>query len=279
MATILVVVVLPLVPLTTTVPCGNFASALGKNRGNTRSTTKPGNAFPRRPINRNAAPGAVDFHCKPNSVRELFAIVHQLYVLQSWGVPGDFAEFGCFKGYSTAMLSHACAQLGLRMHVFDSFEGLPPAPDSGYQAGQYAGGLDEVKDHVRRFGVIDSVSFHKGFFADTLRDWRPPPLMCLWMDVDLEASARDLMVAADGLDPRATLFSHECTADIFRDGAIVTAPARDNPIPVMLEHHEALGRPLTGRYVAGYTGAFWPRATGIPVLDTAVLADLMRTLT
>jgi len=225
-------------------------------------------------INRQAESGAADFHCKPNSVRELFAIIHQLYVLKSWGVLGDFAEFGCFKGYSSAMLSFACAQLGLKMHIFDSFEGLPPAPGSGYEAGQYAGGLDEVRDHVTRFGSVDSVSFHKGFFADTFRDWRPPPLMCLWMDVDLEVSARDLMVIADALDPRASLFSHECNARIFQDGYIVTAPSPDNPIPPMLARHEELGRPLTGRYIAGYTGAFWPRGTGVPVADTDVLLDL-----
>lgn len=228
--------------------------------------------------NRSAEIGAADFHCKPNSVRELFAIIHQLYVLKSWGVPGDFAEFGCFKGYSSAMLSYACAQLGLKMHIFDSFEGLPPAPGSGYEAGQYAGSLDEVRDHVSRFGAADCVSFHKGFFAHTFRDWRPGPLMCLWMDVDLEVSARDLMVAADTLDPRATLFSHECSAGIFQDGNIVSAPSPDNPIAPMLARHQVLGRPLTGRYIAGYTGAFWPRETGIPVVDTDVLWDLLQNL-
>lgn len=222
--------------------------------------------------------GATDFHCKPNSISELFAIIHQLYVLKSWGVAGDFAEFGCFKGYSSAMLSFACDQLGIKMHIFDSFEGLPPAPGSGYEAGQYAGSLDEVRDNVQRFGAPNCVTFHKGFFADTFKDWSPPPLMCLWMDVDLEVSAQDLMVVADRLDPRASLFSHECTADIF-DGAVIKArKSPDNPIPPMLARHEELGRPLTGRYIAGYTGAFWPIDGGIPVADTKVLTELMLSL-
>jgi len=221
--------------------------------------------------NRRAAAGAADHHCKPNSLREIFAIIHQLYVLKSWGVTGDFAEFGCFKGYSSAMLSFACDLLGVRMHIFDSFEGLPPAEGSGYRAGEYAGSLDEVRDHVTRFGAVEAVEFHKGFFADTFRDWRPPQLMCLWMDVDLEVSALDLMVVADRLDPRATLFSHECTADIFQNGEIVTEPQRDNPVPPMLARHAELERHLTGRYVSGYTGAFWPRLRGIPVLDNDVL--------
>lgn len=228
--------------------------------------------------NPGAAPGANDFHCKPNSIQELFPIIHQLYVLKSWGVEGDFAEFGCFKGYSSAMLSHACARLGLKMHIFDSFEGLPPSDDAGYEAGQYAGSLDEVRDHVTRFGAVEAVEFHKGFFADTFRDWRPPSLMCLWMDVDLEVSSRDLMVVADQVSPQGALFSHECTAGIFQHGAIVTHAAPDNPVPPMLARHEELGRPLTGHYVAGYTGAFWPRETGIPVVDTNVLMTLARAL-
>ena len=221
--------------------------------------------------NRTAVAGAADYHCKPNSLREIYAIIHQLYVLKSWGIAGDFAEFGCFKGYSSAMLSFACHLLGVRMHIFDSFEGLPPAEGSGYKAGEYAGSLDEVRDHVTRFGAVEAVEFHKGFFADTFRDWRPPPLMCLWMDVDLEVSALDLMVVADRLDPRASLFSHECTADIFRDGEIVTEPRRDNPVPPILARHAELGRQLTGCYVSGYTGAFWPKEAGIPVVDNDVL--------
>jgi hypothetical protein len=228
--------------------------------------------------NTRAGAEAADFHCKPNSVRELFTIIHQLYVLKSWGVAGDFAEFGCFKGYSSAMLSFACRELGVRMHIFDSFEGLPPAEGSGYLAGQYAGSLDEVRDHITRFGAIDVVDFHKGFFADTFRNWQPPQMLCLWMDVDLELSARDLMTVADRLDPRASLFSHECTANIFRDGEIVTEPQADNPIPPMLARHEELGRPLTGRYVAGFTGAFWPREGAIPVIDNNVLMGLARAL-
>lgn len=228
--------------------------------------------------NPRAAPGAADFHCKPNSIRELFPIIHQLFVLRSNGVEGDFAEFGCFKGYSSSMLSFACQQLGITMHIFDSFEGLPPAEGSGYEPGQYAGSLEEVRENVSRFGAVANVKFHKGFFADTFRDWVPPPLLCLWMDVDLEVSARDMMAGAHRLDPRGTLFSHECPARIFQNGSIVSPAALDNPIAPMLARFAQLGRPLTGRYVSGFTGAFWAREGGIAVVDTDLLFDLVKEL-
>jgi O-methyltransferase len=56
-------------------------------------------------LNPTAVEHSPDFNCKPNSIYEIIAIAHQLYVLKSYGVPGDFAEFGCFKGFSSAMLS------------------------------------------------------------------------------------------------------------------------------------------------------------------------------
>ncbi|WP_214623540.1 TylF/MycF/NovP-related O-methyltransferase [Sphingobium nicotianae] len=228
--------------------------------------------------NARAAEGAPDFHCKPNSVFEMLSIAHQLYVLKSYGIEGDFGEFGCFKGFSSSMLSHACALLGIHMHIFDSFEGLPPAEGSSYAAGEYAGSLEEVRDHVRRFGVIEGVEFHKGFFSDTFRRMSPPPLMCLWMDVDLELSARDMLAALDRLDPRATLFSHECVADMFQDGNIVTAPHPDNPIPPVLGRFEDLGRPVTGRFIRGNTGAFWPREEAVPVMDHQLLVELVEAI-
>lgn len=99
--------------------------------------------------------------------------------------------------------------------------------------------------------------------------------MCLWMDVDLESSSRDLMVIADRLDPRATLFSHESEPGMFVGGDVASAPRCDNPIPPMLDRFAELGRPLVGRFVRGSTGAFWPRAGGVPALDNHVLIDLV----
>jgi len=136
-----------------------------------------------------------------------------------------------------------------------SFEGLLPSEASGDAAGDYAGSLEGVTENFICFGVITNVKFHKGLFSETFRTYRPPELMCLWMDVDLEVSSRDLMVVADCLDPRATLFSHECTSGMFHDGEVVTTPNPGNPIPPMLERFRELGKPLTGRFIKGNTGS------------------------
>ena len=55
---IFVVVVLPFVPVTTTMPRGSPDSACARNRGSTRSTTSPGSADP-PPRSREAARAAL----------------------------------------------------------------------------------------------------------------------------------------------------------------------------------------------------------------------------
>ena len=217
-----------------------------------------------------------DFHCKPNSIQELFSVVNQLYVNQSYGIPGDFAEFGCFKGFSSSILSFACKCLGVKMHIYDSFQGLPLAEGSGYLAGEYSGSIEEVMENVSRFGAVDVVEFHQGFFSNTFATEKPPSLALLWMDVDLECSARDMSAAIEQLDQRSAFFSHECSPEIFQDGEIITYPNPDNPIFPMVQRFEELGRPLTGRFIYGNTGAFWPKNGGVAVLSNDHLMRLLR---
>jgi O-methyltransferase len=124
-------------------------------------------------------------------LEEIISTIHHLYVLNSYGVPGAFAEFGSFKGYSASMLSWACASLGIEMHIFDSFEGLPPSASAFYRAGDFAGSLEEVRHNIELFGAVENVVFHKGYFHDSLRNCAMPRLISLWMDVDLQNSSRD----------------------------------------------------------------------------------------
>ena len=216
-----------------------------------------------------------DYSCKLNSPEELFTIAHHLYVVRSHGVEGEFAEFGCFKGYSTSMLSYACRLLGLRMHVFDSFAGLPPSDSASYSTGDFAGSLAEVTSHVQRFGAPEVVTFHQGFFADSLRGFEMPPLISLWMDVDLESSARDVMAIHKSISPLGAVFTHESDARSFQDDRVVAPRSPDAVLPVIAEAFEQAGAPARGRYLFGATGALWRRDGGVPVLAEAPLRRLL----
>jgi O-methyltransferase len=120
-------------------------------------------------------------------------------------LPGDLVELGCFKGGSAVNLSRLAKWTGRRLHLFDSFEGLP-APQEGdkehlvlselqfhtYEGGGYAGSLEEVKENVRRYGVLDVCEFHKGFFNETLPGW-DATLVFAYVDADLTSSVRDCL--------------------------------------------------------------------------------------
>ncbi|MGZ5435805.1 MAG: TylF/MycF/NovP-related O-methyltransferase [Pyrinomonadaceae bacterium] len=119
-------------------------------------------------------------------------------------VLGDVIECGCWKGASTASLSHVCRLVGRKLIVCDSFEGLPDDDVNiphqyphvkvygFYQKGMYAGRLDEVKANVERFGEISVCQFVPGFFSDTLVALTGP-IAFAFIDVDLASSTRDCL--------------------------------------------------------------------------------------
>jgi hypothetical protein len=84
------------------------------------------------------------------------------------------------------------------------------------------------------------------------------------------------MQAADKIDPLGCIFSHECWQTNFADGVIVSNPGPHEVVHSIIEHFAKADIALTGRHVTGATGAFWRRSTGIPVLDNAVLLDLVQ---
>jgi len=113
-------------------------------------------------------------------------------------VEGDVVECGCFRGGSTANLSLICDVVGRRLVVYDSFEGLP-APQQGDRyatagtEGYLSASVDEVRENVRRFGVVDRCEFRRGWFEDTLPS-HDGPVVLAFLDVDYQASLRDCVL-------------------------------------------------------------------------------------
>jgi O-methyltransferase len=230
--------------------------------------------FPSVNINKSAADK--DWRAKQNSAQEMMSIIHHLYVLKSYGIVGDFAEFGCFKGFSSSMLSYACKLLDMRMHIFDSFAGLPESESYYYKAGDFLGSLTEVKNNVNQYGAADVCSFYKGYFSESLKSTNVPKLAALWLDVDLASSATDVMSIAQAIDVRGAIFSHECGPANFAGGAVVAGPrGADNVVPAIVDFFDGINEKVGGRYVTGHTGSFWRKASGIPVLSNTVLARLI----
>ncbi|GBR51980.1 macrocin-O-methyltransferase [Neokomagataea thailandica NBRC 106555] len=107
-------------------------------------------------------------------------------------LPGDFAEFGVYRGASAALI---CGVKGSKhLHLFDTFEGLPEGTEEGernvFQEGQFTGTLPDVQQILRHFG---GVSFHKGFFPDTTAGLEEHKFSFVHLDVDLHDATRDAL--------------------------------------------------------------------------------------
>ena len=159
-------------------------------------------------------------------VREIFAVPDDR--------PGCIVEAGCFKGGSTAKLSIVASEVGRRLVVFDSFEGIPEndephdttifGEEARFAAGAYAGRLSEVSENVDRWGELAACEMIPGWFDATMPQFRDPVAVG-FIDVDLASSTRTCL---ENLYPRlipgGVLFSHDghlpLCIEVFRDRAM-----------------------------------------------------------
>jgi hypothetical protein len=186
-------------------------------------------------------------------------------------------ECGCYKGYSTSILSVACSLTGRTLEVYDSFQGLPPSASQYYRAGEFAGSLDEVRQHVAAFGRPEVVHYHPGFFSDSLPKRPAAPIVILWLDVDLADSARDALRLLPHLERRGTLFTHESLPAFFDEGGrVIPRGGPEDVIAPIVDAFRGLGREIAGTFLSGNLGACWEPGVGIPVVPQPVLERLLR---
>jgi Macrocin-O-methyltransferase (TylF) len=98
---------------------------------------------------------------------------------------GDYAQFGVFRG-ATARFIESHMTGARKLHLFDSFEGLPEDWIEGKEKGAFR--LDP--DRIPTFDS-ERVVVHKGWFKDTVPDWAPhatAPLAFVHLDADLYSS-------------------------------------------------------------------------------------------
>lgn len=140
------------------------------------------------------------------------------------GVPGDLLEAGVWRGGACVFMRALLEALDdqekahvapRRVHVADSFQGLPPpvhAADAAYAAlpGVNVKVLpilkvtaDEVRANFARYGFDEDprVVFHEGWFKDTLPTADTGPLAVLRLDGDFYESTMDTLRA---LEPRVS---------------------------------------------------------------------------
>jgi len=115
------------------------------------------------------------------------------YALSQMTVAGGYLEFGVFKGGTIRYIEKRLRRMGKTdaiIHGFDSFQGLPKAW-GGSSLGRSA---FSTKGKLPR--VPPNVVLHKGWFTDTILQWRASvtaPLAFLHVDCDIYSSTVEVL--------------------------------------------------------------------------------------
>lgn len=126
------------------------------------------------------------------------------------GVPGDFVECGVLYGAHPAIMLYVLRKHGIRdrkVHLFDSFQGIPKATtdDNEYEQRYYGvsdgkmvstgvsvSSVENTRSNLAKWGVFDPalVVFHPGWFEETMAADanKPEQIALLRVDVDLYSS-------------------------------------------------------------------------------------------
>jgi hypothetical protein len=138
--------------------------------------------------------------------------MHNIFRLaeQVTKIEGDMAEVGVYRGGSARIICEAKA--GKRLHLFDTFEGMPEANSSidRHQQGDFSEtSLEDVKGYLSGY---DDVMFYKGLFPESARDLLARPIWFSFvnLDVDLyESTAAGLREFYPRMSRGGIILSHD----------------------------------------------------------------------
>lgn len=119
------------------------------------------------------------------------AFILDQFARQCLTLPGDFAEIGVFRGASSVQLGQILMGSAKRLHLFDTFEGMPPTDSEHdlYREGELCNtSLEEVRQRLIFFPHAD---FHPGFFPATSTGLESEQFSFVHVDVDIYQSVLD----------------------------------------------------------------------------------------
>ncbi len=101
-------------------------------------------------------------------------------------VPGDVAEFGCWRGATTSLLAKLLRHTPKLVHAFDTFEGFSQelADEKGLRS-TYQGSRHELETMLAIDGLEDAVLIHQGDICKTTHNkFCYPTLSPAYIDYD-----------------------------------------------------------------------------------------------
>ncbi len=113
--------------------------------------------------------------------------------------PGDVVELGCFEGTTSVLIQKTLDQFNSkkRIHVYDSFEGLPEKSkkdgDTTFDLGACRTQKEALIDNFKKFGVR-LPEIHVGWFQDTLPKELPSKISFAHLDGDFYSSIMESLI-------------------------------------------------------------------------------------
>lgn len=116
-------------------------------------------------------------------------------------IPGDLVECGVFAGAQVAAMAMGLMDAGCtdrKVHLFDSFEGIPAGGEHDlgwiHPAGTSACSVEAVQAHMKEWCIPESMLvYHPGLFADTVPECDIAEIAILRLDGDLYESTEVCM--------------------------------------------------------------------------------------
>jgi hypothetical protein len=124
-------------------------------------------------------------------------------------INGDIAEVGSYVGGSAKLICEAKGNK--KLHLFDTFEGLPDLchidnPKQFYK-GQFSAQLEEVKNYLKKY---QNVHFYKGLFPSTADPVKNKKFSFVHLDLDLyEATLASIKFFYPRMNKGGIMISHD----------------------------------------------------------------------
>ncbi len=130
------------------------------------------------------------------NVEQAINIYHLLSQTILLNIPGDVVELGCYEGITSILMQQTLEQFGStkKLHVYDSFEGLPKKSRQDGKSNFYAGGLKTQKENlILNFKKHKTKlpAIHVGWFSDVLQKDLPNKISFAHLDGDFYSSILD----------------------------------------------------------------------------------------
>jgi O-methyltransferase len=132
----------------------------------------------------------IEYHDTTVDDCRLDIVTRQLATAARHNTPGAIVDLGCYGGAIAMWIRATLDDVGLvnrAVHVFDSFQGMPPPgrhDAAAMRRGGSYGELDELVSAHRAWGLRAPV-IHPGLFSDTLPTQMPQPVSFAYIDATL----------------------------------------------------------------------------------------------